>query len=159
MKHTILSVIVLASIAWSASGRELSNKQINYQVQTHDSLMIWDKLNIQSSPHIKELLERHVRQNKKNNFTNGYRLQIYFGSGSNARSQATKVKTDFLSTHPVIKAYLIFKSPDFKVVVGDFRTKSEALKLQKSLIYQFPNAFIVADEIALPELAGNASKK
>jgi hypothetical protein len=159
MKHTIISVIVLASITWSASGRELNNKQINYQVQTHDSLMIWDKLNIQSSPQIKELLERHVRQNKKYNFTNGYRLQIYFGAGSNARSQATKVRTDFLSMHPDIKVYLIFKSPDFKVLVGNFRTKSEALKLQKSLIFQFPNAFIVADEIALPELAGNTSTK
>lgn len=121
--------------------------------------MIWDKLNIQCSSQIKELLERHVRQNKKNNFTNGYRLQIYFGSGLNARTQATKVRTDFLSNHSDIKAYLIYKSPDFKVVVGDFRTKSEALKLQKSLTYQFPNAFIVADEIAFPELAGNTSTK
>jgi hypothetical protein len=159
MKRTILLLFVLASITWSVPGRELRNNHANYQVQTNDSLKIWDKLDIQSSPKIKELLEQHVRQNKKNNFTNGYRLQIYFGSGSNARSQATKVRTDFLSVHPDIKAYLIFKSPDFKVLVGNFRTKSEALKLQKSLINQYPNAFIVADEIAFPELAGNTSIK
>ncbi len=155
MKVTILSLIVLSSIAWSNYGRESENTLANYQIQTNDSLRIWDKLNIQCSPQIREMLEQHIRQNKKNNFTNGYRLQIYFGSGLNARSQATKARKDFLSAHPDIKAYLIYKSPDFKVVVGDFRTKSEALKLQKSLIYQFPNAFIVADEIAFPELAGN----
>jgi hypothetical protein len=159
MKRTILLLFVLASITWSAPGRELRNNHANCQVQTNDSLKIWDKLDIQSSPQIKELLEQHVRQNKKNNFTNGYRLQIYFGSGSNARSQATKVRTDFLSMHSDVKADLIFQSPDFKVLVGNFRTKSEALKLQKSLIYQFPNAFIVADKIAFPELAGNSSTK
>jgi hypothetical protein len=119
--------------------------------------MIWDKLNIQSESRIKELIEQHVRQNKKNNSTNGYRLQIYFGSGTNAHAQATKIRTDFLSTHPDEKVYLLFKSPDFKVLVGNFRTKSEALKMQKSLINQFPNAFIVADEIAFPELVNNSS--
>lgn len=119
--------------------------------------MIWDKLNIQSEPRIRELLEQHVRQNKKNNITNGFRLQIYFGSGTNAHAQATKIRTDFLSSHPESKAYLIFKSPDFKVLVGNFRTKNEALKMQKSLINQYPNAFIVADEIAFPELVSNTS--
>jgi hypothetical protein len=157
MKRSILVLFVLASITWNSAGRGLTDNRFNSQVQKHDSLMIWDKLNIQSSPEIKDLLVRHVRQNKKNNFANGYRLQIYFGSGTNARSQATKVKTDFLAAHPDVKAYLIFKSPDFKVLAGNFRTKSEALKLQKSLIYQYPNAFIVPDEIEFPELAGNKS--
>jgi len=154
MKLTILLLFVLASITGSSVGRRLIDNETNTQIQANDSLMIWDKLNIQSSPEIKELLGRHVMQNKKNNSTNGYRLQIYFGSGSNARAQATKIRTEFLSAHPDIKSYLIYKSPDFKVLVGDFRTKSEALKMQKSLINQYPNAFIVADEIAFPELAG-----
>ena len=132
-------------------------RQMDFTTQTRDSLMIWDKLNIQSESRIKELIEQHVRQNKKNNSTNGYRLQIYFGSGTNAHAQATKIRTDFLSTHPDEKVYLLFKSPDFKVLVGNFRTKSEALKMQKSLINQFPNAFIVADEIAFPELVNNSS--
>ena len=154
MKLTILLLFVLASISGSSAGRGIMNYRANNQVQTNDSLMIWDKLNIQSSQEIKDLLGRHVMQSKKNNSTNGYRLQIYFGSGSNARAQATKIRTEFLAAHPDIKAYLIFKSPDFKVLVGDFRTKSEALKLQKSLINQYPNAFIVSDAIAFPELAG-----
>jgi hypothetical protein len=157
MKQTILLLFVLASIAGTSAGRRIMTCQANYQVQSHDSLMIWNKLDIQCSPEIKSLLDRHVTQNKKNNFTNGYRLQIYFGSGANARAQATKIRTEFLTAHPDIKSYLIFKSPDFKVLVGDFRTKSEALKLQKSLIYQYPNAFIVSDEIAFPELAGKTS--
>jgi len=157
MKRTILLLLVLASISGISAAQQLMTKQIENTTQSRDSLMIWDKLNVQSEPRIKELLEQHVRQNKKNNTTNGFRLQIYFGSGTNAHAQATKIRTDFLSTHPDEKVYLIFKSPDFKVLVGNFRTKSEALKMQKSLINQYPNAFIVADDIAFPELAGNTS--
>jgi hypothetical protein len=157
MKRTILLLFVLASITGISTGREFMKRQMDFTTQTRDSLMIWDKLNIQSESRIKELIEQHVRQNKKNNSTNGYRLQIYFGSGTNAHAQATKIRTDFLSTHPDEKVYLLFKSPDFKVLVGNFRTKSEALKMQKSLINQFPNAFIVADEIAFPELVNNSS--
>jgi hypothetical protein len=156
MKRTILLLFVLASFTEFSAGRELVTRQAT---PARDSLMIWDKLNIQSGPRVRELLEQHIRQNKKNNTTNGYRLQIYFGSGTNAHAQATKVRTDFLSAHPDEKAYLIFKSPDFKVLVGNFRTKSEALKMQKSLISQYPNAFIVADEIAFPELVNNTSIK
>lgn len=155
MKRTIILLFVLAIFTGISTGWKPMSQSFGSSSITGDSLMIWDKLNIQSEPRIRELLEQHVKQNKKNNSTNGYRLQIYFGSGSNAHAQATKVRTDFLSTHPDIKAYLIFKSPDFKVLVGNFRSKSEALKMQKSMINQFPNAFIVADEIAFPELAGN----
>jgi len=117
--------------------------------------MIWEKLQVHCDPKISELLKLQVEQGKKSGTLSGYRLQIYFGSGEKAHSQANRIKTDFLSSNPGIKAYLLFKSPDFIVRVGDFRTKSEALKLGKSLTYQFPNAFIVADEIAFPELNSN----
>jgi hypothetical protein len=152
MKRATLLLFVLAFVTGILAGREPMANPISRSEQLQDSLMIWDKLNIQCEPRVKELLQQHVRQNKKNNSTNGYRLQIYFGSGANAHAQATKIRTDFLSTHPDEKAYLIFKSPDFKVLVGNYRTKSEAMKMQKSLINQFPNAFIVPDEIAFPEL-------
>lgn len=148
MKGKFILILTLALFTEISKGNNLIS--MSFISQKNDTVKIWDKLDVQSEPRLKVLLQQHVNQNKKNNITNGYRLQIYFGSGSNAHSQAMKVRTEFLSTHPDIKAYLIFKSPDFKVLIGDFRTKSEALKMQKFLINQYPNAFIVADEIAFP---------
>jgi hypothetical protein len=150
MKGIFILILALALFAEISEGNNLVS--MSYISQKNDTVKIWDKLDIQSDPRLKVLLQQHVNQNKKNNTTSGYRLQIYFGSGTNAHAEATKVRTEFLSSHPEVKAYLIFKSPDFKVLIGDFRTKSEALKLQKSLINQYPNAFIVADEIAFPAL-------
>jgi len=153
MKRVLILIYAIALFTGISSVRgSNTGSQISF---SGDSLMIWDKLDIQSDSRIKELLKQHISQNKKKNSTNGYRLQIYFGSGVNAHSQAIKIRTEFMSSNPDVKAYLIFKSPDFKVLVGDYRTKNEALKMQKSLISQYPNAFIVSDEIALPDLVDN----
>ena len=119
--------------------------------------MIWEKLNIECDPKINDLLKHQTTQSKKSGTMSGFRLQIYFGSGENAHNQAIKIKTEFLSSNPNVKIYLQFKSPDFIVRVGNFRTKSEALKMKKALLFQFPNAFIIADEIAFPELLSNTT--
>jgi hypothetical protein len=150
MKQVIILLLLIAT--FSAVSENCKAISLQNQVIAPDSLMIWEKLNIQCDPRINDLIRQQTEQNKKNNNMSGFRLQIYFGSGENAHSQAIKTKTDFLSSYPDVKTYLFFKSPDFIVRVGNFRTKSEALKMQKSLLYKFPNAFIVADDIAFPEL-------
>ena len=153
MKSAIILLFVLAFLSSFSVVRERSARTV--ETSYGDSLMIWEKLPVQCDPKITELLKLQVELGKKSGTLSGYRLQIYFGSGEKAHSQASKIKNEFLSSNPGIKAYLLFKSPDFIVRVGDFRTKSEALKLGKSLTYQFPNAFIVADEITFPELVNN----
>jgi len=155
MKHAIILLFVLAFVSGVSASHE--TKALNLQLNATDSLMIWDKLTIQGDPRIKDLLKQQAVQNKKSGTIGGFRLQIYFGSGEKAHTQAIKIKTEFLSSYPNVKTYLLFKSPDFIVRVGNFRTKSEALKMQKTLLFQYPNAFIVADEIAFPELVINTT--
>jgi hypothetical protein len=111
---------------------------------------IWQRLNVVSNSEISDLLKQQYDQNRKSGTYSGYRLQLYFGSGVQARAHAEKVRSDFNALHPDTKVYLIFKSPDFIVRAGDFRTKSDALKVLKSLTAGFSNAFIVTDEIAFP---------
>ena len=150
MKRVIILLFVLAYLPGITATRKTLTR--TDQPNAEDSLMIWDKLDVQCDPKINDLLKQEAKQNKKSGPMAGFRLQIYFGSGEKAHAQATKIKTEFLSSNPDVKTYLLFKSPDFIVRVGNFRTKSEALKMQKTLLFQYPNAFIVADEIAFPEL-------
>ncbi len=150
MKYTIVLLLLLISLVGFSA--KLQTAVAMNRANESDSLMIWEKLNIQCDPKINELLRQQADQNRKNGTMSGFRLQLFFGSGENAHQQAIRIKTEFLSAYPDVKTYLFFKSPDFIVRVGNFRTKSEALKMQKSLLFKFPNAFIVAEEIALPEL-------
>ncbi len=124
-----------------------------------DGSFIWQRLNVESGSEISDLLRQQYDQNRKNGTISGYRLQLYFGSGVQARPHAEKVKADFIALHPNLRVYLFFKSPDFIVRAGDFRTKSEALKVLKSLYGRFANAFIVTDEISYPVLAVQGETK
>jgi len=115
-----------------------------------DGSFIWQRLNVESSSEIADLLRQQYDHSRKTGTFPGYRLQLYFGSGVQARAHAEKVRADFNALHPETRVYLIFKSPDFIVRAGDFRSKSEALKVLKSFTAGFSNAFIVSDEIAFP---------
>ena len=53
-----------------------------------------------------------------------------------------------------MKAHEVYQQPFFKIRVGDFRTKLEAYKFQKEIMAQFPNSFIVKDEIEIDQLIG-----
>lgn len=117
-----------------------------------DGSFIWQRLNVEASNEISDLLKQQYDLNRKSGTFPGYRLQLYFGSGVQARAHAEKVRADFNNLYPDIKVYLIFKSPDFIVRAGDFRNKSDALKVLKGLTPGFANAFIVTDEIVTPVL-------
>jgi len=124
-----------------------------------DGSFIWQRLDVQASSEIADLLKQQYDQGRKAGTISGYRLQLYFGSGVQARSQAERVRTDFNALYPDTRVYLIFKSPDFIVRAGDFRTKSDALRVLKSLSAGFSNAFIVSDEIAFPGPVAQAEIK
>ncbi len=79
----------------------------------------------------------------------GYRVQIYFGG---VRPKASEVKIEFSREHSEVPAYLTYSAPNFKVRVGDFRTRLEAVKFLKSIEGEYPTMFIVPDEITLPPI-------
>lgn len=97
---------------------------------------------------IKELLNKSIEINSKTPIK-GYRIKIHFGSN---RDKANEIKAKFITLFPTIPAYIEWDSPNFNVPVGDFRTKLEAYKFLKEVQVKFPAAFLVQDEIELPEL-------
>ena len=107
---------------------------------------------VKQDPRITDLLIRHNQINQKRNTTEGYRLEIFFSSATKAREQSVRVKNEFNLVFPDIASYMLFQTPNFKVRVGDFRSKSEALKAKAHIASKYPNAFIVKDNIRFPEL-------
>lgn len=82
----------------------------------------------------------------------GYRVQVLFASGNNSKKMANDIRTQFLGKYPDVGAYIIWHAPNYKVRVGDFRTKLEAYKFYKEIKADFPSSFIVTDDINLPNL-------
>lgn len=78
----------------------------------------------------------------------GYRIQIYSG---NSKQPAREARQRFSQLYRQTKAHESYEQPYFKVKVGDFKTKLEALKLKHDLSKHFPNCFIVKDVIEFKE--------
>ncbi|MBP7244647.1 MAG: SPOR domain-containing protein [Bacteroidia bacterium] len=95
------------------------------------------------------LTQRHKKVNASKMTMPGYRIQIYFG---NERINAQEIKSSFLQNHPKIAAYMVYHQPNFKVRVGDFRTRLEAVGFLKKIESEFKTSFIVPDDVKLPDL-------
>jgi hypothetical protein len=96
------------------------------------------------------LLNKHIRINELNKTIEGYRIQIFSDSGNNSKANAQSLRDEFMSKYPSLGVYLTFKSPNYKVRIGDFRTRLDAQRLLNDISVDFPNAFIVTDQINLP---------
>ena len=80
--------------------------------------------------------------------SSGFRLQIYFGS---SRQAAYDAQAKFVNEFPEIPTYVSYVEPNFKVQVGDFRTRLEAQKLQSELSGMFSSFFIIPTKINPPK--------
>ncbi|MBS9767289.1 MAG: SPOR domain-containing protein [Flavobacteriaceae bacterium] len=71
----------------------------------------------------------------------GYRVQVFSGN-ANEREKAQNIATTIENEHNV-KAYVEYEQPHFKVRVGNFIDKIEAIKLKHKLAKSYPNTYIV----------------
>ena len=102
---------------------------------------------------ITALVAKHLAFNESRGSIKGFRIQIFFDSGNNSKSKAISVMNEFTSKHRKVEGYLSFQEPNFKVRVGDFRTRMDAQRFLHKIAEEYPSAFIVKDnEINFPSL-------
>lgn len=104
---------------------------------------------IYQSQAVANSLRQQVAENGKRQM-NGYRVRIFFDNKQSARSESEVTLKRFESMYHDVKAYRTYANPYFKVTVGDFRTKSEAMELLSRIKYEFPSAFVVKENIEFP---------
>lgn len=80
----------------------------------------------------------------------GYRVRIFFDNRQTARVESEEALKRFESLYHDVVAYRTYANPYFKVTVGDFRTKSEAMRLLERIKGEFPSAFVVKENISFP---------
>lgn len=80
----------------------------------------------------------------------GYRVRIFFDNSQDARDRSSEIEDSFVTTYPWIPAYRKYENPYFKVSVGDFRTKSDALRFMALIKKDYPSVFLVKEDINYP---------
>lgn len=105
-------------------------------------------LTVNQDYRINELQEKHRRITEKNPSLSGYRIQIYNGNSEESK----KMKGKFIALHPKTPVYRVYETPEYKVQVGDFRTRLEAERFSHALREQFPGLLILKTMIMPPPL-------
>ncbi len=82
----------------------------------------------------------------------GYRVRIFFDNKQSSRTDSEATVNRFKETYPEVPVYWSYVNPYFKVTVGDYRTRSEAMQLLQKLKEAFPAAFIVRESISYPAI-------
>lgn len=96
------------------------------------------------------LVKKHASIN--DNTFPGWRVQIFFASGGSAPDQANDLKTKFLTKYDnKYGAYIVYDAPYFKLRVGDFRTRAEAMGFKDLISKNYPNSWVVQDFINYPD--------
>ena len=152
MRYLVLTVLI---VFFTFTGL-YSQSAVTPPRSTGDLLSILEKyngssgkVNITMDPGIEDNYYKDLLYNQKNQGINGFRIRIFTGSGVNAYAEAQKVRAHFLSLYDNVGAYIQFDAPDYRVYVGDCRTRSEVLKLFYQIKPDFPNSFPVSHYIRL----------
>lgn len=104
---------------------------------------------IYQSSQIEQSMQGYIGANGERTLA-GYRVRIFFDNKQSARNESEAALKKFESLYHDVAAYRSYANPYFKVTVGDFRTKSEAMELLERIKRDFPSAFVVKENISFP---------
>lgn len=104
---------------------------------------------INQTGEVRDAMRRHVSENGTRTMS-GYRVRIFFDNKQTARVESEETLKKFESMYHDVVAYRTYANPYFKVTVGDFRTRSEAVRLLERIRGAFPSAFVVKENIEFP---------
>ncbi|HQS04650.1 MAG TPA: SPOR domain-containing protein [Daejeonella sp.] len=109
------------------------------------------KVLVTKDPQIDSLIARRLELNRAgltgNNVTlSGFRVQIFSGLD---RQIAYSELAKFKARYPAISTYISYTQPNYRLSVGDFRTRLEAEKLMNELKKYYTSMFIFSEMIIL----------
>ncbi len=108
---------------------------------------------------VKQRLEEIAEKNAKLTKAQGYRILLYVGQSKAEAEQALRrfkqwesaQKQNNPDTFTDRASYLVYKAPNFRLKVGDFRDRLQAYQMAQQLKELFPNALVVPESRILLE--------
>ena len=102
-------------------------------------------LRVESSARVNELVAQKMEYNKTVDSYPGFKIQIYYGS----EKECYEIKDEFRAMYPDIPTSIVFSTPQWKLQVGNYRTRLEADKSILAIKKEYPSAIVLAAEIEL----------
>ena len=104
---------------------------------------------VTQSATVRQALQKYVSANADKSIS-GYRIRVFYNNEPSARSRSESIEATLKNQYPGIGVYRSFESPNYKVTIGDFRSKDEALGIYNALKGTYPTAYIIKETINYP---------
>ena len=162
-----LAALLLPALLLSAQNLEEAGDELEHtgnEVQVDSVLLgrdifsaLPERVVVRQDAAVRQALVRHVEKNASKSYS-GFRIRLYFASSRTAREESASVIRRFSAMYPGIQAYRTYASPNFKVSVGNFRTRLEAEALLRQIKADFPDAFIVRERFKYPSIGQSGAR-
>jgi hypothetical protein len=94
---------------------------------------------VTQDPKFEQLLNEKRKINNSLTVNDSYKIQIYTGSSENAKKTLNEFRQEFSD----IDATIIFNTPNYKVWVGNFKTRIEAEKTLAEINNRYKNVLLI----------------
>lgn len=149
MRKVLLTSAVFLFSFICMSAQTSQDSLIAREKVTYDSLMEYLGGAITVSDSVNVAMQKQIDRNKSRNHNMAsYKLRIYFDNAQNARNISAEIVDTFSYYYPEIPVSRTYVNPYFKVTVGDFRTKSDAMRFQEAIKSKYPTVFLVKEPIS-----------
>lgn len=91
---------------------------------------------------VSQMVQKHIELNERVRTIPGYRIQVASLSGTSSKNRAFEMRDRLRQTYPGVEAYVVFDEPNFKVKVGDFRSRLDAYVFLQYIRAEFPGTII-----------------
>lgn len=95
--------------------------------------------NINQDPRFEQLLNEKRKINSSITVNSNYKIQIYYGDNENARKKLSEFKRDYKN----LDGTVVFESPNYKVWIGNFKTKIEAERNLTEIRKKYPYSLLI----------------
>jgi hypothetical protein len=100
---------------------------------------------VESSPEIKQLIQQKKDYNKSITEVKGFKIQLFNGS----EQGAYRIRDEFSTLFPDTEIKIEFFSPEWKVRVGNYKTRLEADRALKEIKEEFSNAIVLPAKVKI----------
>lgn len=97
------------------------------------------KTNISVDPKIDQLLKEKRKLNTGLFLNEGYKIQIFYGNSEESKKKLQEFKKEFKD----LDGTIIFNSPNYKVWIGNFKTRIEVERAMIEIKKKYPTALII----------------
>lgn len=146
MRKFIVTLCALLAFVVAANGQV--QQPADTVVASSDST-VFESLgsSVVASDSLQKSMQEYIATNPSRNVS-VFRLRIFFDNKRDARAVSEQVMSEFQEMYPSVPVFRGYSNPYFKVTVGNFRSKSEAMKFLNEIKSQYPSVFLVKEVIS-----------